>query len=163
MCCSLCQEMADLFGCVTCLVVEYVNKISLDNKWKINDILGERITKSGRKYKVAQKPTQVYKSGLSNSRLSQVHSFSKVTKVKGRVAVQKGRGQQLGRIFVLRLVVVLLLVEVTISDTTLYTLENKRNWVASAQLWCLHFLLLQYIHTLCCGKPTVSKGLPHRQ
>ena len=29
----------------------------------------------------------------------------------------------------LRLVVVLLLVEVTISDTTLYTLENKRNWV----------------------------------
>ena len=31
--------------------------MSLDNKWKIDDILGERITKSGREYKVAWKPT----------------------------------------------------------------------------------------------------------
>jgi len=34
-----------------------INKISLDDEWEINDILGERITKSGRKYKVAWKPT----------------------------------------------------------------------------------------------------------
>jgi len=42
--------------------------MSLDNKWEINNILGERITKLGRKYKVAWKPTWVYKSGLSNSK-----------------------------------------------------------------------------------------------
>ena len=40
--------------------------MNLGDEWEINDILGERITKLGRKYKVAQKPIQVYKSGLSN-------------------------------------------------------------------------------------------------
>jgi hypothetical protein len=45
-----------------------INKMSLDNKWKIKDILGERMTKSGHKYKVAWKPTWVYKSGLLNSK-----------------------------------------------------------------------------------------------
>ena len=34
-----------------------INKISLDNKWEINNILGERMTKLGHKYKVAWKPT----------------------------------------------------------------------------------------------------------
>ena len=42
--------------------------MNLDNKWEINNILGERITKLGRVYKVAQKPIQVYKSGLLNSK-----------------------------------------------------------------------------------------------
>ena len=32
---------------------EKFNKINLDNKWEINNILGERITKLGREYKVA--------------------------------------------------------------------------------------------------------------
>ena len=40
--------------------------MNLGDKWEINDILGERITKLGRKYKVAQKLTQVYKSRLLN-------------------------------------------------------------------------------------------------
>ena len=44
-----------------------INKISLDNEWEINNILGERITKLGREYKVVWKPTWVYKSGLLNS------------------------------------------------------------------------------------------------
>jgi len=85
-----------------------INKMSLDDEWEIDDILGERMTKSGRKYKVAWKPTRVHESGLSNSKdalksyqrhvqqakagSSQVHFFSKVAKVKGRVSVQKGRG-----------------------------------------------------------------------
>jgi len=30
-----------------------INKMSLDDKWEIDGILGERITKLGRKYKVA--------------------------------------------------------------------------------------------------------------
>ena len=42
--------------------------MSLDNEWEIDNILGERITKLGREYKVAQKPTWVYKSGLLNSK-----------------------------------------------------------------------------------------------
>ena len=42
--------------------------MNLGDKWEINNILGERITKSGCKYKVAWKPTQVYKSGLLNSK-----------------------------------------------------------------------------------------------
>ena len=42
--------------------------MSLDNKQEIDNILGEKITKLGRKYKVAWKPTQVYKSGLLNSK-----------------------------------------------------------------------------------------------
>jgi len=40
----------------------------LDNKWEIDDILGERITKLGREYKVAWKHIWVYKSGLLNSK-----------------------------------------------------------------------------------------------
>ena len=40
--------------------------MSLNNEWEINDILGERITKLGRKYKVVQKPIWVYKNGLLN-------------------------------------------------------------------------------------------------
>ena len=44
------------------------NLINLDNKWEINNILGERMTKLGRKYKVVWKPTWVYKSGLLNSK-----------------------------------------------------------------------------------------------
>jgi len=31
--------------------------MSLNDKWEIDNILGERITKLGRKYKVAWKPT----------------------------------------------------------------------------------------------------------
>ena len=77
--------------------------MNLGDKQEIDDILGERITKLGRKYKVAWKLTQVYKSGLLNSKdafksyqrrvwhakvgLPQVHSI----KVKGRAAVRKGR------------------------------------------------------------------------
>ncbi|XTI95797.1 hypothetical protein V2W45_1256945, partial [Cenococcum geophilum] len=38
-----------------------INKMSLDNKWEINDILGKRMIKLGREYKV-------YKSGLLNSK-----------------------------------------------------------------------------------------------
>jgi hypothetical protein len=34
-----------------------INKISLDDEWEIKDILGERMIKSGHKYKVAWKPT----------------------------------------------------------------------------------------------------------
>ena len=79
------------------------NKMNLDDEWEIDDILGERMTKSGREYKVAWKPTWVHESGLSNSKDAlksyqsrvqhakvgslQVHS----TKVKGRAAVRKGR------------------------------------------------------------------------
>ncbi|OCK92392.1 uncharacterized protein K441DRAFT_180999 [Cenococcum geophilum 1.58] len=75
------------------------NEMNLYDEWEIDDILGERMTKSGREYKVAWKPTWVHKSGLSNSKdalksyqrrvrqakagSSQVHS-SKVAKVKGR-------------------------------------------------------------------------------
>ena len=85
-----------------------IDKMSLDDKQEINDILGERITKLRRKYKVAWKPTQVHKSGLLNSKDAlkfyqrriwqakagslQVHSFLKVVKVKGRVTMQKGWG-----------------------------------------------------------------------
>jgi len=76
--------------------------MSLDNEWEIDNILGERMTKLGREYKVAWKPTWVYKSGLLNSKDSlksyqrcvwhakvgslQVHSM----KGKGRAAVRKG-------------------------------------------------------------------------
>ncbi|XTI91768.1 hypothetical protein V2W45_1471479 [Cenococcum geophilum] len=72
-----------------------INKINLGDKWEIDDILGERITKLGREYKV-------YKGGLLNSKdalksyqrrvrhakvgLLQVHFM----KVKGRAAVRKG-------------------------------------------------------------------------
>lgn len=79
------------------------NEMNLHDEWEIDDILGERMTKSGREYKVAWKPTWVHKSGLSNSKDAlksyqrrvrhakvgslQVHS----TKVKGRAAVRKGR------------------------------------------------------------------------
>ena len=42
--------------------------MNLGDEWEINDILGERMTKLGRKYKVAWKPTWVYKSGLLNSK-----------------------------------------------------------------------------------------------
>ena len=45
-----------------------INKISLDNKWEIDNILGEKITKLKREYKVAWKPTQIYKSRLLNSK-----------------------------------------------------------------------------------------------
>ena len=31
--------------------------MSLDDEWEIDDILGERMTKLGREYQVAQKPT----------------------------------------------------------------------------------------------------------
>ena len=40
--------------------------MSLNNIWEINDILGERMIKSGCKYKVAWKPTWVYKSRFLN-------------------------------------------------------------------------------------------------
>ena len=30
--------------------------MNLDNEWEINNILGEKIIKLGRKYKIAQKP-----------------------------------------------------------------------------------------------------------
>ena len=79
------------------------NEMNLDDEWEIDDILEERMTKSGREYKVAWKPTWVYNSGLSNSKDAfksyqrrvrhakvgslQVHSM----KVKGRAAVRKGR------------------------------------------------------------------------
>jgi len=45
-----------------------INKMNLGDKWEINNILGERITKLGRKYKVAWKLTWVYKSGFLNSK-----------------------------------------------------------------------------------------------
>ncbi|XTI89471.1 hypothetical protein V2W45_1490796 [Cenococcum geophilum] len=80
-----------------------INKISMDDEWEIDDILGERITRLGRKYKVVWKPTWVHKSGLSNSgdalksyqrrvRHAKVGSpQAHSTKVKGRAAVRKGR------------------------------------------------------------------------
>ena len=80
-----------------------INGMNLDDEWEIDDILGERMTKSGREYKVAWKPTWVHESGLSNSKDAlksyqrrvrhakvgslQAHSM----KVKGRAAVHKGR------------------------------------------------------------------------
>ena len=42
--------------------------MSLDDEWEIDNILGERITKLGRKYKVVWKPTWVHKSRLLNSK-----------------------------------------------------------------------------------------------
>ena len=42
--------------------------MNLDDKWEINNILKERITKLGREYKVVWKLTWVYKSGLLNSK-----------------------------------------------------------------------------------------------
>ena len=68
--------------------------MSLDDKWKIINILGERMIKLGHKYIVVWKPTWVYKSGLLNSKdalksyqrhiqqakagLSQMYSFPKL-------------------------------------------------------------------------------------
>ena len=45
-----------------------INKMNLDDEWEIDNILGERMTKLGREYKVAQKPTWVHKSRLLNSK-----------------------------------------------------------------------------------------------
>jgi hypothetical protein len=77
---------------------------NIDNEWEVRNIVGERMTESGREYKVVWKDTWVHESGLSHAK-GAVKSYRKrvqhdkagspqmhtSVEVKGRAIMRKGR------------------------------------------------------------------------